>query len=234
MVDDGDEDPAPLGPWEELREYPLPLEFASEAPPEGLDPWIMSMAQLDEAGVREALRARWEGITEKGPTALRETLLECRPASLVVLDDVAHLKLLGPADGLLYLGPPIAEAALQASLDSFGYSDNLALLEFYRNFHGLRDSEPGLSGGFISPPAWNTFEEFGWSLAEEDEFWSSAVALFNALNGDLLLLGDEGIAWAIMARGSVRKLGDSFDDFLQAYAEFLRRGEGLDSYSLSP
>lgn len=234
MVDDGDERLAPLGPWEELQEYPLPLDFASEAPPEGLDPWGMDRAHVDEAGVRKALRARWEGITEKGPAALRESLLEFRPTSIVVLDDVAHLKLLGPADGALYLGPPIAEAELQGAFDSFGYFDNLALLEFYRNFHGLRDSEPGLAGEFISPPAWNTFEEFGWSLVEEDEIWSSTVALFNALNGDLLLLGDEGIAWAIMARGSVRKLGDSFDGFLQAYAEFLRRGEGLDSYSLSP
>lgn len=229
-----DDELGPLGPWEEFQEYPLPAETISIDPHKRLDPWIINMAQLDEEAAREALRTRWTGITEKGPAALRQSLLQFRPTSIVVLDDVVHLKLLGPADGALYLGPTIAEAELQASLDSFGCSDNLSLLEFYRNFHGLRDSEPGLAGEFISPPAWNKFEEFGWSLAEEDEVWSSAVVLFNALNGDLLLLGDEGIAWGVLARGTARKLGDSFDGFLQTYSEFLRRGEGLDSYSPFP
>ncbi len=231
-VDEFDGDPGPLDWMGDALGYPLPVGTASTNPPDGLDPWIMNMARLDEVGVRDALRARWAGIAEKGPAALRETLLEFRPAAIVVLGDAACLKLEGPAGGARYLGAPLAESDLEESLAAFGCSDCLALREFYRNFHGLRDSPPGESGEFISPPAWETFEGFGWPLAEDDEIWSSAIVLFVALNGDLLLLGEAGIAWAVMARGGIRRLHDSVNEFLESYAEFLKRGEGLDSYSL--
>lgn len=119
-MDEFDDGISPLDWMEDAREYPLPVGITSTDSPDGLDPWIMSMARLDEAGVRDALRARWADITEMGPAALRKALLEFRPTAVVVLGDAGHLKLVGPAGGILYLGPPLAESDLERALASFG------------------------------------------------------------------------------------------------------------------
>jgi hypothetical protein len=210
---------------EDLVERPLPVG-AGELPD---DPWLREMAHLAPEAVRERLATRWSAMRRPGPAAIRDSLVDYIPAAIATHGDEAYLKLVGPDGSPIYLAPPLAGDELD-TIALMPARDRPTAEEFYRSFPGLRDSPPGCEGTFIRPREWVTFGEFGWDLDEDDEPWADATVIFIALNGDLLLIGEGGIAWGVMARGGVRRIADDLDGFLVRYATHLGPGGPLDSY----
>ncbi len=227
-----DAEPNPPAYWDDgTVEHRLPVD-----PRESIDvPWLRKFARLDPSAARERLKAEWSGdVWPSGVAALRDRLLGYEPTSLVIHDGEGFLKLEGPNGSTVYIGRPIADYELDAVGSPPDYvpppPSALPSPSFHRLFPGLRDSTPGCAGEFVRPSDWETFGDYGWNLDEEDESWAEAVVVFVALNGDLLLIGERGVAWGVLARGSVRPLCATFDEFLLRYADFLTQGVALDSY----
>lgn len=214
------------GFWDDgVVERPLPVE-SDELPD---DPWLREVARLAPASARERLASRWSAVHRPGPAAIRDRLIDYAPAAVATHGDEEALKLVGPDGSTVYLASPLADDEL-AAVASLPARDRPTAEEFYRGFAGLRDSPPGYAGYFVLPRDWATFGEFGWNLDEDDEPWGDATVIFIALNGDLLLVGEAGVAWGVMAGGNVRRIDDDLDGFLVRHAEHLGPGGPLDSY----
>ncbi|WP_337174138.1 hypothetical protein [Paludisphaera sp.] len=212
--------------WEDgVVERPLPVK-SDELPD---DPWLREIARLAPSAARERLVARWSAVHRPGTAAVRDRLIDYTPVAVASHDDEESLKLVGPDGSAVYLAPPLADDEL-AAVASLPARDRPTAEEFYRGFAGLRASPPGYSGDYVLPRDWMTFGEFGWNLDEDDESWGDATVIFIALNGDLLLLGEAGVAWGVMAGGGVRRIDDDLDGFLVRHAEHLGAGGRLDSY----
>ncbi len=222
----------PPGPGDELIEYPLPYGDL----PGLVHPRLAELARLDGEAARRRLAEGWRGLEQPGVIRLGEQVAEFVPEVLVISGTEARLAMRRGRAGYLYLGAPPDEAALDRSLEAWGFSGAPALGEFYRNFHLLADSPPGGAGHFISPPGWESFGDFGWfdnpADAGEAAAWLSAPVIFNARNGDLLLLKPTGeSAWGILSRGEVRGIAGSFESLLDRVASCIEADEAIDSFS---
>lgn len=213
-------------------EYPLPSEIPARDPLADAYPWFARLARKDEEGARAQLAGSWEGIEYAGPSALRDRLLwSYRPSSVDVYGHLAFLRLEGPGARSLYLGMPSPPRGEGPAPNAFGPANSDAVMEFSRHFAGLRDAPPGHSGGFLGPEEWSPFEEYGWAIARKDRDWARAPAIYNAPNGDLLLVGPAGVAWAVLSMPrTIRPVCDTFDEFLIRYAGYLAHSIGMDSF----
>lgn len=217
--------------------YPFPSTIPPDSPLEGLSPRLAELARHDAEGCRRLLATKWPVIAQPGLAAIRDRLLACRPVAVEIHGDVAILKLEGEHKLPVYLGDPaIVGAELDEQLAAFGLSGQASLKGFCECFPGLADGPPGLSGHFVAPADWERFEGFGWPITVEDEAWSQSLVVFIAPNGDLLLVSESGVAWAVMATTGprIRRICDTFDEFLGLHAEHLTGGSHLDSWSSAP
>jgi hypothetical protein len=229
-----DEELVPFGSAEEPSEYRLPCPSDIVELLKGLDARLAHFAQFDENNVHKLLSSWWANISHPPLVEFRNRLLDFHPVGISIFENIPYLRIKLPQknqNSLLYLGSAIDDVRLRETLATWSLGETSIIHEFYTYFPRLRDISPEFAGEFIQPPSWERFEEFGWSLSDEDEVWAPSIVLFNACDGDLLLLSDEGVAWAVLSTGQLWKFCDSFSSFIQLYARFLRTKTSLDYFA---
>jgi hypothetical protein len=143
----------------------------------------------------------------------------------------------------LYVAPPIREQAWLQQLQRLRLPSRGAVAAFVRHFDSLRESEPGLAGGFKPVTDWRTIEEdrsaneHSWYLrvpARMLREWAGSLIVFVARNGDHILLHpSRKVGWMNHEKAEVRKHWDSFGRFIGYYADFLEYRWPFDSWGPS-
>jgi hypothetical protein len=143
----------------------------------------------------------------------------------------------------VYVAPPVQKEGIAGALGNFGFAPDGLLAEFVRAFDGLRESEPGLAGGFIPHREWITAEQdlrvskYSWYEhlpADEKREWKDAVLLFHARNGDHVLLHPTLKAgWMLHEEARVEPKWPTFEAFVAGYADALEYRWPFDGYGPS-
>jgi len=220
------------------------LPCAKKLPPRsmrGLGPWLRSLLDLTPDRVRATLEHRWTNV----PTALRplrDRILSAGSPALVSGEGSAFLELTLTADETpdrdgerwswsLFVAPPISERTWGQELRRLRLSPRSLVAAFARHFDFLRESEPGLAGGFKPLSEWRTIEEdaiasnYSWYTYLPEKMrreWAGSVIVFGARNGDEILLHSSGkIGWLNHEQSLVRKEWSSFEEFIARYADFI-------------
>ena len=101
------------------------------------------------------------------------------------------------------------------------------MVEFYDAFDGLRESDPGCCGHFVSCrevcPLWQLS-----SYVVKDEPKASLRVIFVALNGDLMTMNSQGaFQWHRLHDGSFSRYAPDFAAFLTKYIRFRSKQDGF-------
>lgn len=141
----------------------------------------------------------------------------------------------------LYIAPPVSAESIAPKLRALGFDTEGSVAQFVAAFDGLRESEPGVAGGFIPLGEWHTVEEdslrnsdswYDSISASEMKEWKSAVVLFHAYNGDHLLLQPSGqTGWMLHEESRVEPKWDSFERFVEDYSDVIEYRLPFDGYS---
>jgi hypothetical protein len=237
------EHPGPVNPFTgqssglPVTEYLLPAKIP---PAVDLPPDFLSLAGLDSHDVAAELQFRGAGIVDPAVARFAKRLETFVPISLIhwqggwllrlALEGIKNYK-----SGNNFYRRPRPTTEELAGLQQFtGSSD--ALLDFMKHFGGLGENLPPASGSFADEAV--RFAETPWSqqLSEPvPDAWRTALCIYLALNGDVLLLNSDGqVGWYFLGEGRIEKYSDSFADFLDRYTQFnIENEQSFDAYSAS-
>jgi hypothetical protein len=161
--------------------------------------------------------------------------LRCTPQSILVNDASAWLVVRDrPRPGFesgkeWFLPSPTDPAVVSDALTRFQIRSNRRLSLFLREFAGLRECMPDISGYFPRVQDWLPFEkyvvEMGWGVSRIPRVWSGAVVFFESLCGDALLLDRAGRLgwWCHELDNHYKVLFRTFDRFPAHYLTYARQ-----------
>lgn len=159
-------------------EYPLPGDLIPNRVRQQLDPWLAQCIDCGPGGVRSRLHDRWSELKSVGMGALVGHFLNFTPHSILV--DAAGSWLVLRSRELdaetgqewlneWYLPPPTEVSAVDEALSRFQIHNSPVLSSFLREFAGLREELPDVSGYFPRVQDWVPFEKYvaevGWEMS---------------------------------------------------------------------
>ncbi len=122
----------------------------------------------------------------------------------------------------------------KGQIPSVSFSASEELLEFYSALDGLREEEPPMAGHFV--PAAQILN-VGEVLDPEDfpafKKCAQCPIIFEATNGDQLIQTEDGtFLWCDIGEGKLKKVANSFPQFIMKYVQYRAVGDGqpFDSY----
>lgn len=142
----------------------------------------------------------------------------------------------------VYVPEPISDKVINDGLKKFGFESDGLLAEFIRAFDGIRESEPGLAGGFIPLREWITTDQertskYSWYEhlpPDQQKEWREAIIFFHARNGDHVVLHPSGKAgWMLHEEGRIEDKWPTLERFLADYADALEYRWPFDGYGPS-
>ncbi len=209
------------------HEYFLPAEALPAEDRNELPYWFAELIDESPQSGREILKARWAEVELPCNQLLRDRLLEFVPYSLIRFGADCYLRVCLPtADAdrtgnCFFLASPASESATAVRLHSFGLADNAEFAEFLNFFGGLRESMPPLSGSFLHDEDWQTAAEIMYDDCDEFEEWQAGVVIYQASNGDCLVLHPSGrVAWFMHEENRFSDPFSSFGEFLSFFVRY--------------
>jgi hypothetical protein len=187
-------------------------------------PWLPSPWAFDPAAARRFLVGEGQDrALEMDDDALEH---EARD-EWIRLNDDGTVDREDDEDESLFVTAPVRSEEVQARLARLGASGNGALVELVTAVAGLKESEPGTAGSFM------TVEELDLAGADcPDPAWKAALQIFYARNGDRVIVdpGSGEVAWWVFAEMRVEPRWKGIQEFVHAYASNLEARWPFDSY----
>jgi hypothetical protein len=203
------------------------------------DPWLAQFSDATTERSIELLESRFDSVSEIWLKPLCEKVLRCTSA-MEIVDQWLHIQSPpafdnGAGNKVLeyYLQAPLPAETIRECLQQQGFENQPSVAKFLEFFNGFRESEPHLCGSFVDVREWNRIDN-SEALDEKTqglEDWSDGVILFEARNGDLLLLHPTGrTAWYSHEESLIRGMIPRFELFIQKYAAHLEYNWPFDSW----
>jgi hypothetical protein len=209
------------------HEYLLPVTSMAEEDRIELPIWLGEFVDSIPESIREVLKDRWADVELPCNKLLRDRLLEFVPYSIVRFMGESYLRICLPGAELdrsgnsLLLANPASESAIAERLNSIGLADNDEFAEFLQYFGGLRESLPPQAGDFVNEEDWQSASEIMYDDCEDFEEWQSGVCIYQACNGDCLVLHPSGkVAWFMHEENRFSDPYPTFGDFLSFYVRY--------------
>ena len=220
-------------------EFRLPVDMAKLAefnPP--TSEWFKLICGLAPAE-SDVWTSKYFKPYQTGVIALAEELERYKPTSVIHYCDSWFIRCCigDPNDysisNELYLAHKLFWPEISVFIEDFPADQTLK--EFFRQFAGMRESMPPMSGDFVYNDLQLLDDLVSGRDTDEYEDWLDALCVYHAVNGDLVLLGEDGeTGWYVMAENRVDLFTSSFDEMLQLWAEFRSTwNKPFDSYSAS-
>lgn len=202
--------------------------------------WITQPMTVNVDLLKQMLVTRWSSIKSDSLATFRDHLLGWPPYSIVDTGGRTLLRLRNPnitieEEGIgdsSYLQPPIdVGPSERLQLETHHVAETSAFAEFMSHFGGLWESYE-CAGQFIRlNEKWAVFPEPDSDHIEGQEEWAGSTMIYNALNGDQLLLHLDGrIGWWVLPENLVRPQSENFEAFLRFYVKYREIPWPLDSY----
>jgi len=211
-------------------EYFLPVETRDVATWGGVSNWIRELAVLPPVEAYDLFRRRWAGAESSCCWPLHQELLEFRPGSVLVHEELGWVISMRRRRILEvgFFAPPQPRAFVAEWLAEFGFED-LDLIDFVTLMAGFRESVYPSGGSFISPEHTRNRDEIlmtgEWMYSAIANFrpWDGSLVVFRSRGGSVLLIQHSGkVGWWLGGEPVIDDYAESVEELVDKYVHFLQ------------